>query len=61
MNWKSPPADEVEALAFGLKSDSILAVVSRYWKLVPVVVAACLMAPAIRAREEFGTCRRRGV
>jgi hypothetical protein len=34
-----------------LKSDSILAVASRYSKLVPVVPAACLIAPAIRARE----------
>jgi hypothetical protein len=39
------------ALAFGLKLDSIFAVASRYSKLVPVVLAACLMAPAIRARD----------
>src|SRR5450756_2490251 len=52
MNWNSPRADEVEAPAFGLKSDSIFAVASRYSKLVPVVLAACLIAPAIRARDE---------
>src|ERR1700733_11193388 len=51
MNWYSPCADEVEAPAVGLKSDSILAVASRYSKLVPVVFAACLIAPAIRARD----------
>jgi hypothetical protein len=37
--------------AFGLKLDSILAVASMYSKLVPVVSAACLIAPAIRARD----------
>src|SRR4030088_215771 len=47
MNGKSPRADEVEALAVGLKLDSIFAVASRYSKLVPVVLAACLIAPAI--------------
>src|SRR6202163_417806 len=51
MNWYSPRADEVEALAVGLKLDSIFAVASIYSKLVPVVLAACLIAPAIRARE----------
>src|ERR1700676_5506025 len=51
MNWNSPCADEVEAPAVGLKSDSILAVVSRYSKLVPVVLAACLIAPAMRTRD----------
>src|ERR1700722_1232225 len=51
MNWKSPCADDVEAPALGLKSDSILAVASRYSKLAPVVFAACLIAPATRARE----------
>src|ERR1700688_4053733 len=51
MNWNSPRADEVDAPAVGLKLDSILAVASRYSKLVPVVLAACLMAPAIRTRE----------
>src|SRR6202035_2892993 len=51
MNWNSPCAEEVEAPAVGLKSDSILAVVSRYSKLAPLVLAACLIAPAIRARE----------
>jgi putative heme-binding domain-containing protein len=35
MNWNSPRADEVEAVAFGLKSDSILAVASKYPKLAP--------------------------
>src|SRR6478752_6268859 len=50
MNWNSPRADEVEADAFGLKLDSILAVVSRYSKLVPVVEAACLIEPAIFTR-----------
>ena len=38
------------AAAFGLKLDSIFAVASRYSKLVPVVEAACLIEPAIRAR-----------
>src|SRR6185437_2763786 len=52
MNWNNPLADDVEAAAFGLKSDYIFAVVSRYWKLVPVAVAACLIAPAIRSRRE---------
>ena len=51
MNWNSPRADEVEAAAFGLKLDSILAVVSRYSKLAPVVDAACLIEPAIFTRE----------
>src|SRR5450432_2259032 len=51
MNWYSPRADEVEALAVGLKLDSIFAVASMYSKLVPVVLAACLIAPAIRTRE----------
>src|SRR3954453_3818070 len=51
MNWNRPRADEVEALALGLKLDSIFAVASRYSKLVPVVEAACLMAPAMRARD----------
>src|SRR3954447_4258846 len=50
MNWNSPRADEVPAAAFGLKFDSILAVASRYSKLAPVVEAACLIEPAIRAR-----------
>src|SRR6476620_5061589 len=51
MNWKSPRADEVEAAAVGLKLDSIFAVASRYSKLVPVVLAACLIAPATRVRD----------
>src|SRR5580704_3175395 len=51
MNWNRPCADELEAPAVGLKSDSILAVVSRYSKLVPVVEAACLIAPAMRTRD----------
>src|ERR1700747_3477688 len=51
MNWKSPCADEVVAPAAGVKSDSIFAVVSRYSKLVPLVLAACLIAPAMRTRE----------
>src|SRR3954463_1335335 len=50
MNWNSPRADEVDAAAFGLKLDSIFAVVSRYSKLAPVVEAACLIEPAIFAR-----------
>src|SRR6185437_10309871 len=41
---------EVEARALGLKSDSILAVASRYSKLAPVALAACLIALATRAR-----------
>src|SRR4051794_35231628 len=51
MNWNSPRADEVDARAVGLKLDSILAVASRYSKLVPVLPAACLIAPAIRTRD----------
>src|SRR5258708_33853073 len=51
MNLKSPRAEDVEALALGLKLDSIFAVASRYSKLIPVVLAACLIAPAIRNRE----------
>src|ERR1700694_3633116 len=47
----SPRADEVDAPAVGLKLDSILAVASKYSKLVPVVLAACLIAPAIRTRD----------
>ena len=50
MNWNSPRAVEVEAAAFGLKLDSILAVVSRYSKLAPEVDAACLIEPAILTR-----------
>src|SRR5579863_6118704 len=50
MNWNSPCAEEVEAPAPGLKSDSIFAVASRYWKLVPLDIAACLIAPATRRR-----------
>jgi hypothetical protein len=34
-----------------LKLDSIFAVASKYSKLIPVVLAACLIAPAIRIRE----------
>src|SRR5690242_17376080 len=50
MNWYSPRAEEVEAPALGLKSDSILAAASRYWKLAPVLVEACLIAPVTRMR-----------
>src|ERR1700761_6395346 len=50
MNWYSPRADEVDAPAVGLKSDSILAVASMYSKLTPVDEAACLIAPATRTR-----------
>jgi hypothetical protein len=50
MNWNSPFADEVDADAVGLKSDSIFAVASRYEKLVPVAPDACLIAPATCAR-----------
>src|SRR4029079_607429 len=50
MCCNSPRADEVVAAAFGLKLDSIFAVASRYSKLAPVVDAACLIEPAIRAR-----------
>src|SRR4029079_14445517 len=46
MNWSSPDAVEVPAPAAELRPDSICAVVSRYSKLVPVVSAACLIAPA---------------
>src|SRR5436190_2647407 len=51
MNWKRPFADDVEAAAFGLKLDSILAVASRYSKLAPVLLAACLIEPAILRRD----------
>src|SRR3954454_23706718 len=51
MNWYSPCADEVVAPAAGSKSDSILAVVSMYWKLTPVRLETCLIAPATRARD----------
>ena len=49
------------AAAFGLKLDSIFAVASRYSKLAPVVEAACLIEPAIFARDGIDTCRSRGV
>lgn len=39
------------APAAGSKSDSILAVVSMYWKLTPEMFEACLIAPATRARD----------
>ena len=39
------------APAVGSKSDSILAVVTMYWKLTPVRLETCLIAPATRARE----------
>ena len=51
MNWNSPRADEVVAAAFGLKLDSILAVASRYSKLAPVLLEACLIEVAIFRRE----------
>ena len=36
MNWNSPVAEEVFALAFGLRFDSRIAVLSRYSKPAPV-------------------------
>src|SRR5205085_4185222 len=48
MNWNSPVADEVLALAFGLRFDSRSAVLSRYSKPAPVTRAASRIAPVTR-------------
>src|SRR5881227_1679556 len=48
MNWNSPVADEVLALAFGLRLDSRSAVLSRYSKPAPVTRAASRIAPVTR-------------
>ena len=48
MNWNSPVADEVFALAFGLRFDSRIAVLSRYSKPAPVARAASRIAPVTR-------------
>src|SRR2546421_12550083 len=48
MNWNSPVADEVFALAFGLRFDSRSAVLSRYSKPAPVTRAASRIAPVTR-------------
>src|SRR5215510_142495 len=45
MNWNRPVALDVRIVRLGLRSDSTLAVASRYWKLVPVAWAALRMAP----------------
>src|SRR5437764_9731113 len=48
MNWKRPVADEVFALALGLRLDSRNAVLSRYSKPAPVTRAASRIAPVTR-------------
>src|ERR1041384_6339075 len=48
MNWNSPVADEVFALAFGLRLDSRSAVLSRYSTPAPVTRAASRIAPVTR-------------
>src|SRR5437667_12103108 len=48
MNWNSPVAEEVFALAFGLRFDSRSAVLSRYSKPAPVTRAASRIAPVTR-------------
>ena len=48
MNWNSPVAEEVFALAFGLRFDSRSAVLSRYSKPAPVARAASRIAPVTR-------------
>ena len=45
MNWNRPLAEDVLALAWGLRFDSTRAVVSRYSKLAPVAEAALRIAP----------------
>src|SRR5437588_9894444 len=48
MNWNRPVAEEVFALAFGLRFDSRSAVLSRYSKPAPVTRAASRIAPVTR-------------
>src|SRR3954447_25323445 len=48
MNWNSPVAEEVFALALGLRFDSRNAVLSRYSKPAPVTRAASRIAPVTR-------------
>src|SRR5689334_25335228 len=48
MNWNSPVADDVFALALGLRFDSRRAVLSRYSKPAPVTRAASRIAPVTR-------------
>src|SRR5256885_13057273 len=48
MNWNSPVAEEVLALALGLRFDSRSAVLSRYSKPAPVARAASRIAPVTR-------------
>src|SRR6266852_3621879 len=45
MNWNSPAADDERMVRLGSRSDSTLAVASRYSKLAPVAWAALRMAP----------------
>src|SRR6187431_2078318 len=54
MNWNSPRADEVGALAFGSSADSAFAVASRWSKLAPVALAALRIVPAMAANGDFG-------
>src|SRR5688500_1634862 len=48
MNWNRPVAEEVLALALGLRFDSRSAVLSRYSKPAPVARAASRIAPVMR-------------
>src|ERR1041384_325075 len=48
MNWNRPVAEEVFALALGLRLDSRSAVLSRYSKPAPVTRAASRIAPVTR-------------
>src|SRR5262249_55975222 len=45
MNWNRPVAELFDDLAFGLKLDSRIAVLSKYSNPVPVTRAASRMAP----------------
>src|ERR1044072_4077648 len=47
-NWNSPVAEELFALALGLRLDSRIGGFSRYLKPAPVARAASLIAPVTR-------------
>src|ERR1700747_1685961 len=49
MNWNRPVAELFDDLAFGLKLDSRIAVLSKYSKPVPVTREASRMAPTTLA------------
>src|SRR3954451_14482444 len=53
VNWNSPDALDVGALALGLRPLSRIAVPSRYWKSDPVAALACFIAASTSGRVEL--------